>query len=117
MRTKFQEFPSEFGCSITLRCTKTLVEQADRRDAFTHPFFCQQPQKQRSPITKVLLPVLRLLLVHPLFSLLKEADGSLGFLHKAVDVDFKVLVLTELRESLVLLIFAQYKAQMLVGIR
>lgn len=62
------------------------------------------------------LPVLRLLLIHPLLSLFKKADGSLGFLHKAIDVDFKVLILAKLRESLVLLIFAQYKAQMLVGI-
>lgn len=65
---------------------------------------------------KVSLPVLWLLLVHPLLSLFKKADGSLGLLHKAINVDFKVLILTKLCKSLILLIFAQNKAQMLVGI-
>lgn len=64
-----------------------------------------------------MLPVLGLLLVHPLLPLLEQSDGSFGFLHKAVDVDFKVLVLTQLGQPLVLLVFAQNKAQMLVGIR
>lgn len=65
----------------------------------------------------VLLPVLWLLLIHPLLPLFEQSDGSFGFLHQAVDVDFKVVILTELGQPLVLLIFAQYKTQMLVGIR
>lgn len=63
-----------------------------------------------------MLPVLGLLLVHPLLPLLEQSDGSFGFLHEAVDVDFKVLVLTQLGQPLVLLVFAQNKPQMLVGI-
>lgn len=65
----------------------------------------------------VVLPVLRLLLIHPLLPLFEQSDGSFGFLHQAVDVDFKVVVLTELGQPLALLILAQYETQMLVGIR
>lgn len=77
----------------------------------------KKEQRQEKKPKRVLLPVLWLLLIHPLLPLFEQADGSFGFLHQAVDVDFKVLILTELGQPLVLLIFAQYKPQMLVGIR
>lgn len=65
---------------------------------------------------RALLPVLRLLLVHPLLPLFEQPDGSFGFLHQAVDVDFEVLVLAELGQPLVLLVFAQDETQVLVGV-
>lgn len=74
-------------------------------------------KKERGRKEKVVLPVLRLLLIHPLLPLFEQSDGSFGFLHQAVDVDLKVVILTELGQPLVLLIFAQNKTQMLVGIR
>lgn len=63
------------------------------------------------------LPVLRLLLVHPLLALLEEADRSLGLLHEAIDVDLEVLVLAELGQFLGVLVLAEDQAQVLVGVR
>lgn len=62
-------------------------------------------------------PVLRLLLVHPLLAFLEEADRSLWLLHEAVDVDFKVLVLAQLSQLLVVVILTQYKPQVLIRVR
>lgn len=62
------------------------------------------------------LPVLGLLLVHPFLALFKETDCPFRFLHQAVDVDFKVVILTELCEFLVLLVFAQDHPQVLVRV-
>lgn len=63
------------------------------------------------------LPVLGLLLVHPLLALFKETDCPFRFLHQAIDVDFKVFILAELCEFLVLLVFAEDHPQVLVRVR
>lgn len=41
------------------------------------------------------LPRLRVLLIHPLFPLLEEADGLLGFLHQVLHEHTEVLVFSQ----------------------